>query len=179
MHIIVDSSLLYRDTNIYRTESLTSFWPWCGIGILYFRVLEVLLSTDDGIGPCFCIRFSTFEQWSTYHLRRTPLSTKARSQMGSNLRVEDAVPIPEAVLRALVCSAQIFLIIMAKPYVTGRTSTSALITTVSSQTAYDLSIPELLRVLSDKIGLEYTRVQETSLPPDVSTTSLETEVSTS
>ena len=44
------------------------------------------------------------------------------------------------------------------------------------ETGRDLSIPDLLRLLNEKLGLECTRLQETPLPP-VSTASLESEVS--
>jgi hypothetical protein len=43
---------------------------------------------------------------------------------------------------------------------------------MSLEAARDLSIADLLRVLSDKLGLEYTRLQGTWLPP-----ALEPEVS--
>ena len=46
------------------------------------------------------------------------------------------------------------------------------------ETARDLSIADLLRMLNEKLGLECTRVQGTRLPPAVSATSLEREVST-
>ena len=49
-------------------------------------------------------------------------------------------------------------------------------TMTSRASAWDLSIPELLRVLTEKLGLECTRVQEIRLPPVVSTDSLETDV---
>ena len=49
---------------------------------------------------------------------------------------------------------------------------------MSSQAAYDLSIPELLHVLSEKLGLEFTRTRESRLPPILdSVSSLEAEVS--
>ena len=44
----------------------------------------------------------------------------------------------------------------------------------SRASAYDLSIPELLRVLSEKLGLESTRV--ICIPPVFLTNSLETDV---
>ena len=49
-------------------------------------------------------------------------------------------------------------------------------TTVSMETDRGLSIPDLLRLLNEKLGLECTRLQETPLPP-VSTALLELEVS--
>jgi len=42
---------------------------------------------------------------------------------------------------------------------------------------YDLSIPDLLHLLNEKITLECTRVREIGPPPAVSTASLESEVS--
>ena len=49
---------------------------------------------------------------------------------------------------------------------------------MSLEAALDLSIPELLRVLSEKLGLECTRAREIRLPPvPTSITSLEAEVS--
>jgi len=62
-------------------------------------------------------------------------------------------------------------------YVTSHTSVRH--STMSSQTAHDPSILELLRVLNDKLGLGCIGVRETPLPPVVSTTSLETNVSIS
>ena len=50
-------------------------------------------------------------------------------------------------------------------------------TTMSLETARDLSIPDLLRLLNEKLGLESARLQETPLPPLVATASLESEVS--
>ena len=47
---------------------------------------------------------------------------------------------------------------------------------MSLKTAHDLSIPDLLRLLNGKLGLECTRLQETPLPPPATTT-LESEVS--
>ena len=46
------------------------------------------------------------------------------------------------------------------------------------ETGRDLSIPDLLRLLNEKLGLECTRLQETPLPP-VSTALLESEVGAS
>ena len=48
---------------------------------------------------------------------------------------------------------------------------------MSSQAAYDLSIPELLHVLNERLDFEYARVRDIRLPPAVSVASLETEVS--
>ena len=45
------------------------------------------------------------------------------------------------------------------------------------EAARDLSLPDLLRVLNEKILLERARVQDTIISPALSTTSLETEVS--
>ena len=48
---------------------------------------------------------------------------------------------------------------------------------MSLEAARDLSIRDLLRVLNQKIGLEYTTLRDTPLPPSISATSLESEVS--
>ena len=49
---------------------------------------------------------------------------------------------------------------------------------MSSEAALDLSIPELLRVLNEKLGLECTRAREIRLPAvPASITSLEAEAS--
>lgn len=45
------------------------------------------------------------------------------------------------------------------------------------EAARDLSLPDLLRVLNEKILLERARAQDTIISPALSTTSLETEVS--
>jgi hypothetical protein len=45
------------------------------------------------------------------------------------------------------------------------------------EAARDLSIADLLHVLSEKLGLECTKLQDTPLPPAVSPASLEPEVS--
>ena len=50
--------------------------------------------------------------------------------------------------------------------------------TMSLKAAHDLSISELLNELSEKLGLESTRLRETYLPPGVSVASLKAEVST-
>jgi len=50
-------------------------------------------------------------------------------------------------------------------------------TIMSLEAARDLSIPELLRVLNGKLGLEQTRLRKYHPPPAFSTTSLEAEVS--
>ena len=51
-------------------------------------------------------------------------------------------------------------------------------TTMSLEAALSLSVPELLRVLNEKLGLECTRAREIRLPPvPASITSLGTEVS--
>ena len=50
-------------------------------------------------------------------------------------------------------------------------------TIMSLDTARGLSIPDLLRLLNDKLGLECTRLQETPLSLQVTTASLEPEVS--
>ena len=50
---------------------------------------------------------------------------------------------------------------------------------MSLEAVRDLSIPDLLRVLNEKIGLEFTTLRNTSLPPAVSAASLEFEVSES
>lgn len=49
--------------------------------------------------------------------------------------------------------------------------------TMSLDAARNLSIPDLLRVLNEKLGLECSRLQNTPLPPASSTASLESEVS--
>ena len=49
--------------------------------------------------------------------------------------------------------------------------------TMSLEATRDLSIPDLIRVLNEKIGLEFTMLRNTSLPPAVSARSLESEVS--
>ena len=49
---------------------------------------------------------------------------------------------------------------------------------MSLEAARGLTIPELLRVLNEKLGLECTRLRELPSPPDFSTASLEAEVST-
>ena len=61
------------------------------------------------------------------------------------------------------------------------TGEKTLATTImsESETARDLSIPDLLRLLNKKLGLECTRLQETPPPPLVVTASLESEVSPS
>ena len=47
-----------------------------------------------------------------------------------------------------------------------------------SEAALNLSVPELLRALNEKLGLEYTRRREIRLPPvPASITFLEAEVS--
>jgi len=51
--------------------------------------------------------------------------------------------------------------------------------TMSLEAARDFSIPDLLHVLNEKIGLEFTTLRNTSLPPAVSAASLESEVSES
>ena len=48
---------------------------------------------------------------------------------------------------------------------------------MSLEAARDLSIPDLLRVLNEKLGLQFTTLRNTPLPPAVSTASLEYEVS--
>lgn len=45
------------------------------------------------------------------------------------------------------------------------------------ESASDLSISDLIRVLNEKLGLACTKLRETSLPPSLSSTSLESEVS--
>ena len=50
-------------------------------------------------------------------------------------------------------------------------------TVMSLEAARNLSIPDLLRVLNEKLGLECARLRETPLPPVVSAASLESEVS--
>ena len=47
---------------------------------------------------------------------------------------------------------------------------------MSLEAARGLSIPELLRIVGEKLDVEYSRVRGTPLPPAVSTTSLEPEV---
>ena len=47
---------------------------------------------------------------------------------------------------------------------------------MSLEAARKLSIPELLHVLGEKLGLEYSRIQKTSLPLSVLVGSLELEV---
>ena len=51
------------------------------------------------------------------------------------------------------------------------------ITVMSLEATRDLSIPDLLCLLNEKLGLECTRLQETPLPPLAATASLESEVS--
>ena len=55
-----------------------------------------------------------------------------------------------------------------------------LVTTIMSKlkAARDLSIPDLLRLLNEKLGLECTRLRETPLPPLASVASSESEVNT-
>ena len=48
---------------------------------------------------------------------------------------------------------------------------------MSWEAARDLSIPDLLRALNEKLGLEYIRLQKTSNPRTVSVAFLELEVS--
>ena len=48
---------------------------------------------------------------------------------------------------------------------------------MSLDAARDLSIPDLLRVLNEKLGLECSRLQKTYFPPVSSAASLESEVS--
>ena len=48
---------------------------------------------------------------------------------------------------------------------------------MSLEAACNLSIPDLLRVLNQKIGVEFTTLRNTPLPPAVSAGSLESEVS--
>ena len=63
-----------------------------------------------------------------------------------------------------------------KPPYLPHTCTAA--TTMSLEAALDLSVPQLLRVLDEKIGLECSRVRGIRLPPiSTSITSLEVEVS--
>lgn len=78
-----------------------------------------------------------------------------------------------------ICSAQLSKPTGCHYWVTLPTTVQRQFTTMSSQAAHDLSISELLRVLNDKLGLEYTRIRETGLSPAVSTSSLETDVSIS
>ena len=53
----------------------------------------------------------------------------------------------------------------------------ALTATMSPETARDLSISDLLRLLNEKLGQECTRLLETSLPSLVSVALLKSEVS--
>jgi len=48
---------------------------------------------------------------------------------------------------------------------------------MSLEAARDLPIPDLVRVLNEKLGLEYTRLQETPISCTMSATSLRSEVS--
>ena len=48
---------------------------------------------------------------------------------------------------------------------------------MSLEAAYNLSISDLLRVLSEKLGLESSKLRETSLPLTCLASSLESEVS--
>jgi len=50
--------------------------------------------------------------------------------------------------------------------------------TMSLEAARKLSIPELLRVLDEKLDVEYSRIREISLPLAASVASLEHEVRT-
>ena len=54
-----------------------------------------------------------------------------------------------------------------------------LVTTIMSKlkAARDLSIPDLLRLLNEKLGLECAKLQKSPLPPVVSASSLKPEVS--
>ena len=61
--------------------------------------------------------------------------------------------------------------------VTGDCPEAPTATIMSLDTARGLSIPDLLRLLNEKLGLECTRLQETPPPPLVDTASLESEVS--
>jgi hypothetical protein len=45
------------------------------------------------------------------------------------------------------------------------------------ESASGLSILDLIRVLNEKLGLACTKLRETSFPPSLSSTSLESEVS--
>ena len=49
-------------------------------------------------------------------------------------------------------------------------------TVMSLEAARNLSISDLLHLLNEKLGLEYTRLRETHLPPVTSAASLESEV---
>ena len=48
---------------------------------------------------------------------------------------------------------------------------------MSLESARDLSLPDHLRVLNDKLGLECTRLRETGIPPATPTAPLGPEVS--
>lgn len=48
---------------------------------------------------------------------------------------------------------------------------------MSLEAARDLPIPDLVRVLNEKLGLEYTRLQETPISCTMYVTSLQSEVS--
>jgi hypothetical protein len=50
-------------------------------------------------------------------------------------------------------------------------------TAMSSAVGHDLSIPDLLHLLNEKLDLERTKLREAFLPPAVSAASLESEVS--
>ena len=52
------------------------------------------------------------------------------------------------------------------------------VTIMSLEAARDLSIPDLLRLLNEKLGLECTRLREIPLPPLASVASSESEVNT-
>ena len=56
---------------------------------------------------------------------------------------------------------------------------SSLATTMPPQAAYDLSIPKILCMLSEKLNLAFARMQGIRPPPVVSAVLLETNVSTS
>ena len=55
----------------------------------------------------------------------------------------------------------------------------ALAATTMPETAHDLSVHDLLRLLNEKLGLDYTKLREGPFPPAVSTSLLATEVSPS
>jgi len=48
---------------------------------------------------------------------------------------------------------------------------------MSFETTHNLSIPELLHILNEKLGLERTRFRDIPLPPVASAASLESQVS--
>jgi hypothetical protein len=55
--------------------------------------------------------------------------------------------------------------------------TSLEIVVMSSEAILNLSIPDLIHMLDERLGLECAKLQDTSLPPAMGSASLEAEVS--